>query len=287
MFWSRNRRRKNLLNRREKRSYNKKSLVILPMIIIIGFIFGLNSQLVQVKNLEIKAKYIDCADEDGLRADIPVKGLNILFLDKDVVKKGLLEKYPCIKEVHVEKKFLNTIQVSVSGRVPVLNVATLYQQDASLSASLDEVLEKIASPSATASDSAVLENILTNDFLVDQNGEVFVSSKKEDLPEILLLSDEIIKVGKRLDKNLIDSLLILFDKLKVFSVDFKEVKVYSQGNILVDGNTSILLNQKYDLQKQLASLQLILEKAKIENEQILFLDVRFEKPVVRYVKKRN
>lgn len=285
MLWSKNKRR-DILNRRKHRSFKKKFLLVIPVFIILASFFVFNSAYFKVQNLSVHKTYIDCATDQQLQENMHIKGSNIFFVDTNAVSNILQSKFKCIKKTSVTKKYPNTLHINVSGRVPVLRIATLHDTDATTSASLEEVIQEIASPSAVSSESATLTtNVLTNDFVIDQDGEIFAHWSVEDLPKILYLSTEETGIGKKLAKSLVESLLVLFDKLKVFNVDFAQVKVYSGGNILVDGHTTIVLNQKYDLQKQLASLQLILEKAKIGDEEILFLDLRFEKPVVRYVKK--
>jgi len=63
------------------------------------------------------------------------------------------------------------------------------------------------------------------------------------------------------------------------------VKIVGQY-LMTDSSAGIALNLESDIKRQLASLQLILSKSKIEQREVSSIDLRFAKPVVVYSPKK-
>lgn len=300
MFFRKHARRP-LLHRRRERKNNKKKLFIVFLLILAigGIMFGLfKSPFFKISSLEYKFNNINCVSEDEIKKSVFGVGQNIFFIDTSLIEKSLTSKFECIRKVSVKKVYPQKLNIELSGRSPVASVRVFRENEASGSASLVNVLQEIASPSAIATDSARLvtfeaerakltPNTDYESFWVDDEGNVFVQSSGEEGLPVISVGDFKLSVGSNFGKDLINNLLTIFDKLRALNVGFEEVRLYKQSNLLVKSEKIILLDLTNDLQKQLASLQLILEKAKIENENISVIDLRFDKPVVRYVQKKG
>ncbi len=95
--------------------------------------------------------------------------------------------------------------------------------------------------------------------------------------------DKNISLGNKLDKSLKDSLKIL-DKIRTFGVNIKDTRVLNDLFLIYpqEGWPKIIFRMDDKVDIQLASLQLILEKTKIDNKELEFIDLRFDKPIVKF-----
>jgi len=74
----------------------------------------------------------------------------------------------------------------------------------------------------------------------------------------------------------------LKEELKLRSFEIKQFKHEDVGSVEVELNDGLLVyfSSQSEINKQLDSLQLILQRAKIEGRLITTIDLRFDKPVV-------
>lgn len=117
-----------------------------------------------------------------------------------------------------------------------------------------------------------------------------------DIPKLYLYNSKI-SLGQELGASINNALKIL-SKTKTFGVDAE--KSWVIDNFLITDTTSksrviFKLNDKVDI--QIASLQLILAEAKInhrtiptepgiDSNKLEFIDLRFDKPIVRFAPKK-
>ena len=79
----------------------------------------------------------------------------------------------------------------------------------------------------------------------------------------------------------------VLEKIKSLGVNSDDPKIYSKIYLSLGQKPQMVfvLDDKSD--HQLASLQLILDQAKMDTKEVEFLDLRFDKPIVRYGKDKN
>lgn len=111
-------------------------------------------------------------------------------------------------------------------------------------------------------------------FLLDEEGVVVKESDlNPGLPEI-----EAEKFNKEEVKTAIEAIILLSQ----YSLTFKRIKIMNQGNlVLFLPETEVFLPKK-ELPSKIASLQMILNRAKIEGKLPKKIDLRFKKPVITY-----
>lgn len=73
----------------------------------------------------------------------------------------------------------------------------------------------------------------------------------------------------------------IYNKLISLNLEIKKVSVSSKNDLLVEGTYKIYFSLEKNIDFQLASLQLILNKAKIESDKVEYIDLRFERPVIK------
>lgn len=209
-----------------------------------------------------KIKNIDCLDEN-----FPCKQeiLNIFeqFYDKDLLflkNSALIDKAkkenPEILKLEINKIYPSTLKVQVTKRKPF----------------------------------AYLTIDQNNYFLVDINGVVYTNQEKKEkksLEFLLVIMPENFSLTKGLSlenykpfKKAID----LQTRLKEYLLSFEKIEIKNDGDLRLFLPKEIIaeFSTRKDLKVQVASLQLILKQSKIEEKVISSIDLRFDKPVIKF-----
>lgn len=252
-----------------------KLLIVLSLFALIGgiYLFSKNN-LFKISKVNLTLNSADCVSSEQIKKIITDQ--NILFLNSTKIEKQIREKHICIKSVFISKIFPNKISVEVSGREPaaILMVGS----------------QNIASLSAEASESGTINFVIdqkSKPLLVDETGVIFSEDiGQKNIPRIYV-SEEKLVVGKNLEGGVTKQALEIINKLRIFNLEIKEVKIDSGKNLIINSNPKLIFSLNKSVDIQLASLQLILEKAKIDKEIMELIDLRFDNPVVKYAPKNN
>lgn len=260
-----------------------KKIFLLFVFISVVFVVW-NNGILNIRRINIERRDTFCVvSEENIKSSLDLIGKNILFIDENGVNKKLLNKFPCIKNIKLDKKFPQEIKITINERNALASVIP-FEGTALLVNNLE------ATPS---SQSALLQwsfpSFFEKQFLVDETGFVFSADRKDDTP-LLFWPDKNIKVGYQLNKNDFDKISQIFVKLRDledlnFGSNIK-TKVVNKS-FLVQTAPRIVFSLEKDVLRQLASLQLILQKAKIEKKVMETVDLRFDKPVVIYYSKSS
>lgn len=121
----------------------------------------------------------------------------------------------------------------------------------------------------------IIKDATREAFLLDEEGAIFSGTTSATLK--IFLSEKNINF-----KNI----LAILNKIKIFGIEVGEV-VVAGTNLMINSTPKIVLDLNRDLSLQIASLQLILQQAKIDEEAAEFIDLRFDKPVVRFAPKKK
>lgn len=234
--------------------------------VIAAIMLFLNYNFFVVKNLEINLINLSCTDSKSLSDTSELLGQSMLMVNKVKVEQNLKEVYLCIRRISLIKHLPDKIAIDVFGREGAVNLVQLDPKIATPSASLIN----IATPSAEEISSG-------KSYTVDVEGINFGESKVEGLSVIYSFGEPI---------SPIKEVIRIIDKLKTFGLDTKEgyLTLYT---LIVNTYPVIIFNLSKDLDAQLASLQLILEQAKIGEEMLEFIDLRFDKPVIMIAPKNK
>ena len=267
----------------KKRKLQKKRLGkwskffwVLPLflIIVLSYLF-LKSGIFTIKQVAVEAGSLSCATEKEIRNSANLLGQNFFLANAKAAEETLKDKFFCIKSAPVSRSFPDKVKIQALSRQPAAILAILKEKEASMSS----LLLNIATPSAAE---------IKEKFKVDSEGVVFSKETKElNIPKIYIF-DPGISVGKKLESNHIGNTLKLLEGVKTFRVAVSESWIYD-NIFIVNSNASKLkilfrLDDQVDI--QLASLQVILDKAKIDLKELEFIDLRFDKPIVRFAPKK-
>lgn len=252
------------MKKRIKKRNLFKLLFIIPIIALV--IFLIRSDFFNIKYIDVKLDKIACAEANQIKDSSGLLGQNIIFLDSKKAKENIKNKFICVRDTTLSRHFLNKISLAVSGRTPV---AILRLAEASSSSSIEEIATPSAKPGMDA-------------FLVDDEGVIFSKDGQGSLPNIFF-TDQTISLGEKLEN--INSLKII-DRVKMLAVEPQNAVVADNILIIFSSPKVVFrLDEKIDI--KLASLQLILQTAKIDDKRLEFVDLRFDKPIVKFASKKN
>lgn len=269
---------------------NKLVLAIIVLVVgILVIFFLLNSPYFQIRKVTL-SQNPSCVERGELIAKSGLLGRNILLINSMQIEKKLKDQYLCLLKVEFKKSYPGEVEVVLFSREPVLNITTLsglQRLNLPSQSLLSDNIEATASSAAATYklDFDAKESSISGKFLSDKQGYLF-SRVQEDvvgLP-IVYIVDSDISLGKQIPANLVDGLGNIIARFKELQYGYKDIKVIGE-NILINGDTKVVFSLDRDLNRQLASLQLIWQKAKMNSKSIDQIDLRFDKPVLIYGKR--
>ena len=153
---------------RKKKSFSKKlwkiGILVLIFFLILDLYLLFDSSFFKIKSLEVNLEKIGCVTKDKILSENSLIGQNFFLLSGDFEKK-IKDKYFCIKDIHLEKKFPDKIKLNISGREAVVVLVSLKTSEASISG----LLENLSTPSSYL----VSQDNISQEVLVDSEGIIF------------------------------------------------------------------------------------------------------------------
>lgn len=241
---------------------------VFPIIIFIYFFFKLG--IFTIRQVIVETKQLGCANGNQIRNSTNLLGQNFFLINSKGTEDTIKRKFYCIKSASVNKIFPDKVKIEALSRQPAALLIVLKEKEASVSSLID-----IATPSARQ---------VQGSYQVDKEGVIFSKDTEAlNIPKVYIF-DAGIELGKQMEGKLISNALRALEKVKQVGLVVKESWVLDKYFIV---NSEVLnlriifrLNEKLDL--QLASLQVILDKAKIDLKELEFIDLRFDKPIVKF-----
>ncbi len=246
-------------------------ILLIPILIF----FSIKIGLFTIKQVEIEAKDIECGSENQFKDSLNLYGQNYFLLDPAKIESTLKRKFICIKTVTTKKYLPGKVILQILNRQPTALLLTLKEKQASSSS----LIENIATPEASQ---------IQDSYKIDSEGLIFSKDVNGlSAPEIYLY-DPKISLGKKLDGELIGNSLRILEKIKTFGINVQKSWISDDFFIINPdiSNPKLIFNLNGDINIQLASLQLILAEAKIDLMELKFIDLRFDKPIVKFAPKK-
>lgn len=266
------------MNRKLREPKFKKRSALIIFLLIIFFILTLflffSSNFFTIKRIEIKSEKIDCANEGQLKDAISLSGQNFFLVNTQNVIKNLLARFTCVGNINLSRSFPDKIKLEFIGREPVATLINLQKSEASVSA----LVTNIATPSAEQ---------IQQSYSVDSEGVIFAKLEGElNIPKIYVFDLDIKENNLR--NELIASGLKILDRVRTFGLEVQDTWIKDDIFLInsIDGEPKVIFRLNSTIDVQIASLQLILQKAKIDENRLEFIDLRFDKPVVKFAPKK-
>lgn len=272
-----------------RRPFNRKRFfkilaVLVVIILIAAILFILKTNPFQIKQVRFLTPSF-CVSNQEIESIISPKSQNFLTQNFTKLETKVVEKYPCLKSVSIKKVFPNTLEIST---VPRQKEAIINVYFTNLDRQF-KMLEATSSSQAAAPidlSPNTIQATESGSFVADADNVVFAASVSDLGLPMINLFDQNISVGQKLDDDLVSKSLVITQSLQGLGLPYKTINI-KDSSVYVDSQPSITLSLAKDLNRQLITLQLILQKAKIESNQVQKVDLRFDKAVVVYTVKRN
>lgn len=246
-------------------------LISACLVLIILFALVIRSNILTIKSVDIQTQNVSCTDSSQIKNLSKLLGQNFFLVSSDPIQENLKKKFICIKNINLSKSFPNKVKLEVFGREPVALLLNLKE------ATVSALVENIATPSAEQA---------ADRYLIDTEGMVFSKDlDSQTLPEIYLLKPNL-SLGPADDSILI--VLKILEKVKTFGLNVGDSLILNNFLVIFPEISQPKIIFRLDnLDSQIASLQLILKIAKIDASQLEFIDLRFDKPIVRIAPKKK
>ncbi len=227
--------------------------------------------------------YVDCVSEQDLKRGLDLLGKNPITLNVAKVKAELASKHLCIKDIDISYEFPRKLKIYVYGRKFFSKIVPLNQTN-----NLPDF------EASSSSEAALLDwnfpLTLPSDMLIaDETGFIF-TSKQPNFPLPTLFLSENLILGKQINKRTFGLINQIFTEYLELEPMLGENNIVAKkyGNILlINSPVKVAFSLQRDVLRQFASLQLILQKAKIDSRVVEIVDLRFDKPVIEYQPKSS
>lgn len=251
--------------------------IILFIVIIAVIILFTQTKLFNVKNIKVESDSFSCVENSQIKSALDLFDKNILFIDYSKDEEALKAKYLCIKSVRFVQIYPDKLEVKVSGRNARFAISPLKLKEASRSA-VDFFLDHSATESAEILDKN------NKFFLIDEDGVIFGISERFDLVKVYYVSE--FSLGEKLKATMVNKLWEIIEKCSSFGLSIEKLVVFDD-EVFVDSSPKMAFRLDAKVNQQIAALQLILKKAKIDDVKLEFIDLRFDKPVVKYGERQS
>lgn len=240
-----------------------------------------------IQKVEIRGDNLSCTSHEAIKDRLNLVGQNIFLLNEDKLKEEVYNRYPCIKSLEFKQKLPKEIEIIVTNRN--LFVQLIHYLPPKVVEFRDLTAEE-------ASSTALLNwsrpQFLELVFMVDTDGMVFGQDKIRDYP-VLFWPVSDLHIGQKLESSVFQKIALVLEKLSGLNHPVVWAKIIGDDLLAVskDGNDlrewRIVFSLNKDIFKQLASLQLIFQEAKINKMLLDVIDLRFDKPVIIFLTKKD
>ena len=276
---------------------NEITFLLLGLLLILILVLLFRSNLMLINQVSVEPGKTFCTTEEAVKSEAKLEGQQIFLINSSSISERIKKRFICIESVQLERIPLDKVKIKLTERKPAAKVNVILQPN------LENLKIQEASPSSESGrlDFSVDESRISLQLLVDKLSFIFADNSdlaKEyfkdvsSIPEFFVIS-QAEKKGEFIRNKSTSAVLEILPKINALQVPVDRVKI-DQNKILISGDPDLVFSTDKDLNRQLASLQLILQKATMnstdplkkreENKPIELIDLRFDKPIVVYSK---
>lgn len=252
-------------------------LFIAPIVLIPVAVFKFG--VFNVSKINIEINNATCIKEQNVLQEISPILKNIIFINAFEINNKILGRYPCVRQVDLKREFPKDIKLNVLGRNPLLRIQSYVVPQLPL-----ENLEATPSSRSALLDWSFPKVQEDSIWIVDETGMVFNKDEKSELP-LVFYPWENLQLGIRIDPGIIVKVNTVINKFSLLNLPIYRGKILN-NDFLIESQYKMAISLSKDVPRQLASLQLILQEAKINKRIMETIDLRFDKPVIVYFPKK-
>ncbi len=274
----------------EKSRRKHKKVFFGLYILVLVLVFLVFHKLFSINEVNLKFSNKPCEKVETIERSIKVKGKNIFFLNIKKIDEEIKNRFICIQSAQIKRQLPATINVNLKSREPVLRVNYYSISTPSGILSLKDI--SISSKSARLNIPQARLKFEGN-FFLDKDGVIISNDSSKFFFSADLIGDKpklFLDLGDFIRKSI--EILIQVKKLPFFTT---RVLIVQDKFLIFYGKPDVIFSLKKDPKQQVASLQLILEQAKMNSNQsekkdkdskgIIKIDLRYDKPVIVFSNK--
>ncbi len=271
------------LNRAKFHRISKKKIMTFLTVLFITFLFlaiffMVKNNPFRIKNINFKNTDLSCVSNEQLRNYLNLANSNIFNISAESLQQKAKQKFKCLSSITIQKKFPETLEIEANDR-KLAAVIKFFQ--------LPELDLKLSEATASSATAIIIENTqgakqIAN-FIVDNEGTILkLQADTSDLPEIEYYHQATeLKLGAKIPEDAIAKSLKVINLLTQQGIVTKRIKIIESG-LFLSGEKELAFSLRWDIDRQIASLQLILHQAMIDSREVKKIDLRFEKAIVVY-----
>jgi cell division septal protein FtsQ len=238
-------------------------------------LFVIHEVLVEVQpQTKILSRTIDEAKLALDLAKSRSEGRSVFFVDSRKIINEIKNNFFSFKEVSLQRNYPNRLNLILRARVPV---AEIVIRPASAAAQL-------LSPDGELTVSGSKQEIKDR-FVSDIDGYLFAkTASPSSLPLINIFLDREVVVGEKLAEEQVETALKIIKDLESYRLGIAEIGLVGWESIplRLKDSTLVIFNSNKEVAGQVAALHAIVTRHKIEGRKARSIDLRYDKPVVKY-----
>lgn len=264
---------------------SKRLLYILAFcFVLLAFLYGLFvSQILQITNITVIGIYKNDQFTKEVNA---LKGKNILFFRPTKKEQLVAKKFPELTGISIKKQLPHTIIIIIEQREPVALLTV--RQPITVASSQSATIAAVSSTKTIGKyhlDAFGVPFAKIDDVIVIVES---TSSATRDgttsLPALIYTTTDAITLGQKIADPFIVQALALLQHSK--GTQFRVIQATKLSEmsfevVLADG-MRVLFSTEREMKSQLAALQIIYEGSTIDKKKAKSIDVRFNKPVIKF-----
>lgn len=292
---------------RDDRRFKKRRLFLIIVVAVIAIIlaafFGykiLHEN--RLSRFDIETENLNCVGSPEITNILSSMNLNYFSFKSEPIDAQLKKKFICIGKIEQEIYYPDRLKLKITGRQPkfvvtsvdpkvetnpqiVLSLDQLNATQSTTAAFPPKVLNQILNSYKSASESAY--------FLTDAEGLVFEEASTSGTLQKLSIFSEELTVGRYVSDDAVKKTSEILDRISGFDISLDNLLVVGD-RLIIDSTPRITFALNRAIDRQAASLQLILRQAKMnldpdnrDSRSVESIDLRFDRPVVVYSPKRK
>jgi hypothetical protein len=272
-------------------------LLLIWAVVFFGYKLFTENRLTK---FQIETENLNCTTTEEITGFLQSLNLKYFNFKKEPLEQKLSQKFFCIGKIEQEVSYPDRLKLRIAGREGKFVVNTIQatlETNPSIVLSLDQL--NATQSTTEAFPPKILNQILktyqnsspSTMFLVDEEGVAFQEASTDvGFPKLSIFGVDL-KTGQKIPDDLIKKAIEINSKLKDLS-DFSGNFIVVGDKLITDSKPRITFSLSRPLDRQAASLQLILRQAKMnlvagngDSRSVESIDLRFDRPVVVYSEK--
>ena len=289
---------------KDRQLKRKKLLLIILVVLLVILSAAFFGYKILTENklsrFDVETENLNCAIPSEITGFLQTKNFNYFYFKTEPLESELKRKFFCIGKIESEVIYPDRLKLKITGlegKFIVKSIEPDIETNPQIILSLDQfhatqstteafppkVLNQILSTYKDASSSAM--------YLVDVEGVVFEEvSSDTAFPKLSIFSQDL-KIGQKIPKDTIKKTAEIVERLEGTEVLLDNLIIVGD-RLIIDSTPRVTFSLNRALDRQAASLQLILRQAKMnldpdsrDARSVESIDLRFDRPVVVYSKK--